>query len=320
MKKLDWLAQFPYFAYGSNLNEADLRSWCDEERCRYPLAGVVTRAFLPDHEYIFNITSPRRGGGVLNLRDRTAQAVHGVVFRVSPQGPPYCVWEDDPRYGPATIMKMGDDGWVALDKKEGAPNAYERIPVTVFDEYGEPMRVMTYRVPEGRAESTPVPASAPYVEVVKQGLQAHDLVGEAQLDAAAAGEIVPLITDRLFVYGTLMAGEPQELRIQPDEDVLSWVPATAPGQLYAFEDIPCLRPAKDSVVYGECIQHKNLDALFLDIDYYEGFRGYGDLEHSLYYRALTFCETKDGKHLAWAYFARSVEGAAEVPSGDWRSR
>lgn len=315
MKKLDRLARFSYFAYGSNLSEVDLKAWCEAERCMYPFGGVVTRAFLPDHEYIFNVTSQRRGGGVLNLRGRTAQAVHGVVFRVRPEGPVHCVWRDD-----SVIMMNGDDGWVALDKKEGAPHTYKRIPVTVFDEYGEPMRVMTYRVPQERAEPTPVSASAPYVEIVKQGLRAHDLVGEPQLDAAARGEIVPLITDRLFVYGTLMAGEPQELRIQPDEDVISWCAATVHGKLYALDDLPCLRPAKDSIVHGECIRHKNLDALFLDIDFYEGFRGYRDLEHSLYYRALTFCETKDGRHLAWAYFARSVNGAVEVPSGDWRSR
>ncbi|MER3414326.1 MAG: hypothetical protein C4341_08880, partial [Armatimonadota bacterium] len=246
--------------------------------------------------------------------ERTAQAVHGVVFLVRP---PRASRSES---GSAILLPESDDGWKVLDRKEEAPRVYERIPVTVFDEYGQPIQVMTYRVPEQKAESTPVPASEPYVEVVKQGLRAYGLEGEAQLDAAAASKIVPLITDRLFVYGTLMAGEPQELRIQPDEDVLSWVPATVRGRLYAFEDIPCLRPAKDSIVYGECIRHKNLDALFLDIDFYEGFRGYGDLEHSLYYRALTFCETKDGKHLAWAYFARTVEGAVEVPSGDWRSR
>jgi gamma-glutamylcyclotransferase (GGCT)/AIG2-like uncharacterized protein YtfP len=300
-----------YFAYGSNLNRADLRPWCKEQGYKYPFARVVTRAFLPDHEYIFNATSSRRGGGVLNLRKRTAQAVHGVVFEVKSfvSG---CLFE----------LRLGEpqDGWEALDKKEGAPYFYRRVPVTVFDEYGEPLQAMTYRVRRRSAESKPVPASEPYLEVVKQGLRERGLLGEAQLDAAARGEIVPLITDRLFVYGTLMAGEPQELRIQPDEDVISWVPATAPGKLYALGDLPCLRPAKDSIVHGECIQHKNLDALFLDIDFYEGFRGYHDLQHSLYYRALTFCETKDGKHLAWAYFARSVKGAVEVPSGDWRSR
>lgn len=288
-----------HFAYGSNLNEDDLSTWCRDMGCPYPFSETVTRAFLPDHEYIFNYTSERRGGGVLNLRERTGQAVHGIVFKVA----------DAPA-----------DGCAVLDRKEGAPHGYRRVDATVFDEYGEPIRVQTYRVPEQRADKTPVPASERYLEVVRQGLRSHGLLGEPQLDAAARGEIVPLITDRLFVYGTLMAGEPQELRIQPDEDVVSWVPATAPGRLFVLEDIPCMRPSRESVVHGECIQHKNLDALFLDIDFYEGFRGYGDLEHSLYYRALTFCETRDGRHLAWAYFASSVEGAVELPSGDWRNR
>lgn len=305
-----------YFAYGSNLNEEDLMAWCDEKGYDYPFSEVVTRAFLPDHEYIFNYTSERRGGGVLNLRERTAQAVHGVVFSVEPDEGRFC--ELDPLVPGDSPPSL--DGWETLDAKEDAPTGYRRIEATVFDEYGEPIPVQTYRVPEQKAHKTPVSASESYLEVVRRGMRAHGLLGEPQLDAAARGEIVPLITDRVFVYGTLMAGEPQELRIQPDEDVLSWVPATVSGKLFAFEDIPCLRPSRDSVVHGECIQHKNLDALFLDIDFYEGFRGFGDLEHSLYYRALIFCETKDGRHLAWAYFARSVEGAVEVPSGDWRSR
>lgn len=316
---MDTSYPYLYFAYGSNLNADDLQEWCEEADFDNPLLEVVTRAFLPDHEYIFNYTSPRRGGGVLNLRKRTAQAVHGVVFQVDDYSDRewYCRVIVGPGPPPP---EPPEDGWEVLDKKEGAPQAYRRIRTTVFSEFGEPIEVQTYRVPERRALRTPVPAAPGYLEVVRKGMQAYGLVGEAQLDAAARGEIVPLITDRLFVYGTLMAGEPQQLRIQPDEDVLSWTPATAPGKLFAIGDIPCLRPSRDSIVYGECIQHKNLDALFLDIDFYEGFRGYRDLEHSLYYRALTVCETKEGKHLAWAYFARPVEGAIEIPSGDWRNR
>lgn len=290
------MSQDLYFAYGSNLNEADLRRWCDENEHGYPFIGKVTDAFLPDSEYIFNVYSSGRGGGVLNLRARTGQAVHGVVFHVR------------------------DGGWETLDHKEGAPSFYERRTVNVFDRYGKPIEAQTYFVPADRAKPQPIGAEPTYLEIVRAGLDAHQLLGDVQLTAAAECAVVPLITDRLFVYGTLMAGEPMELRIQPDEDVIAWQPAEAPGLLYEVSGLPCLVPSPEHTVQGECIRHKNLDALFLDIDFYEGFRGYDHLERSLYYRALLFCTTKDGQHLAWAYFATNVEGGTVIKSGDWRNR
>ena len=63
-----------YFAYGTNMNRADLQAWCDREGLSYPLAGKVGNAWLPDMCQVFNFLSKRRGGGVSNLRHRTGQA------------------------------------------------------------------------------------------------------------------------------------------------------------------------------------------------------------------------------------------------------
>jgi len=285
-----------YFAYGSNLNEEDLRDWCNREGHGYPFIGEVTDAFLPDHEYVFNVHSNARGGRVLNLRSRVAQAVHGVVFH------------------------LREGAWETLDRKEGAPEFYERRRTTVFDRYGEPIEVQTYTVPTERTFAEPIPAEPRYLEIVLKGLDAHQPLGTEQLSAAARWDAVPLITDRLFVYGTLMTGEPMELRIQPDEDVLSWQSAEAPGLLYEVSGLPCLQPSRNHMVQGECIRHRNLEQLFLDLDAYEGFRGYSSLDRSLYYRAILFCRTQDGEHPAWAYFGTRNEGGRVVETGDWRKR
>ncbi|HNY66502.1 MAG TPA: hypothetical protein PKM41_13790 [Deltaproteobacteria bacterium] len=37
-----------YFAYGSNLNEDDLRAWCAKRGRQYPLGGKLAVGYLPD--------------------------------------------------------------------------------------------------------------------------------------------------------------------------------------------------------------------------------------------------------------------------------
>lgn len=96
-----------YFAYGSNMNAAQMR-----ERC--PGSRFVTTAALGDHVLCFPRHSEKRGCGVASIAPQTGGCVWGVVY------------------------EMTSDDFVRLDGFEGyfggrepLTNAYHREEVTV---------------------------------------------------------------------------------------------------------------------------------------------------------------------------------------------
>ena len=94
-----------YFAYGSNLNAKDLFERADIE------LNPVGLALLPGYRLIFNYRSRSRRGGAISVTDvdATQHAVAGVLFEVP------------------------DGGLLAaIDRKEGHPNSYQRVPVSVW--------------------------------------------------------------------------------------------------------------------------------------------------------------------------------------------
>ena len=105
-----------YFGYGSNLNQKDLRKWkkeheWDEKKSFVDSSNTFDGIFfLLDYQLQFPVKSPSRNAGVLDVTPKLGHAVVGKLFEV--------------------------ENWDLLDAKEGAPNFYKKIPITVIDENG----------------------------------------------------------------------------------------------------------------------------------------------------------------------------------------
>ena len=105
------MSQF-YFAYGSNLNLKDLREF--EKRnginAKKSFVDSINISdgifFLPDYQLQFTVYSEGREGGVLDVTPNVGHVVAGKLFQV--------------------------DDWNLLDMKEGSPNFYKRISITVI--------------------------------------------------------------------------------------------------------------------------------------------------------------------------------------------
>ena len=90
----------PYFAYGSNMDEAALRSRC-------PGARFVDIARLPNHRFAL------MGNGYATVRRAAFEAVHGVLYEVSVADvTPLDLYEDVAHalYVKATVSVQRPDG------------------------------------------------------------------------------------------------------------------------------------------------------------------------------------------------------------------
>src|ERR1700678_2475960 len=132
-----------YFAYGSNLNGNDWENFCRDEEFAKGLLRPVATGYVADHHLAFTHRSERRKGGTLDILPRIGHVVSGVIFEVL------------------------EGGWIALDKKEGAPHSYARCSATAFDERGGEIPVMTYRVVDAKQFVQP---SEKYLKVVRDGM------------------------------------------------------------------------------------------------------------------------------------------------------
>ena len=282
-----------YFAYGSNLNIADFEQWCVSRGYPSQLLKFVGHANLREFELAFGYRSSSRRGGVLDVRERRGSAVSGVIFEVA------------------------EEGWEALDRKEGAPGCYHRENVVVFDESGKMHRATTYRVSADLAQSYVAPAPG-YVEIVQQGLKAWGL-SDTPLLTAARGESLSC-PDGFFVYGTLMRGESrfEALERYGIECVLL---AETQGQLFDLGLFPGMtrNATSSSEVTGEFVRLRNPEAALAALDTIEGFCGYGK-RGSLYRREQIQVHVGDGRfRRAWAYFLEaSADESRIIESGDWR--
>lgn len=135
-----------YFAYGSNLNLADFDAWCRRNGFRQSLLKYHSNARLPNYDLAFTLYAASRKGGVLDLRPSVGRLVPGVLFEV------------------------GEEGWKAIDKKEGVPTAYERLAVTVINALEQTVEAISYQVCEGNKSPFVVPDKS-YIEIVRQGLK-----------------------------------------------------------------------------------------------------------------------------------------------------
>jgi gamma-glutamylcyclotransferase len=124
-----------YFAYGSNLDEAQMRSRC-------PSARKQSRATLRGYALAFGGFSRHWGGAVATVLAATDAEVHGVLYELS---------HDDLR---------------VLDRSEGHPISYQRVLRAVVDEAGQCPSAYLYVQPE---EGFEVRAPAPeYLEAIRR--------------------------------------------------------------------------------------------------------------------------------------------------------
>lgn len=124
-----------YFAYGSNLDEAQMLNRC-------PSAVRGPRAVLRGYALTFGGFSHRWGGAVASIVRAREEEVRGLLYAIDA------------------------DDVARLDRFEGHPWAYERVQRIVLDEAGRRRRVHLYLQPEdGFAPWTPAPG---YVAVLRR--------------------------------------------------------------------------------------------------------------------------------------------------------
>lgn len=124
-----------YFAYGSNLNKKQM-----VERC--PDSKPLFRATLPNYKLAFTGWSRRWRGGVASIKPFRGEKVIGAIYEISD----------------ADLRK--------LDKHEGYPGEYNRLPVRVFNEDGDAVEATTYIKARPAEETRPSPE---YLTVLQQG-------------------------------------------------------------------------------------------------------------------------------------------------------
>jgi gamma-glutamylcyclotransferase (GGCT)/AIG2-like uncharacterized protein YtfP len=120
------------------------------------------------------------------------------------------------------------------------------------------------------------------------------------------------IVDRLFVYGSLRAG--QAARSLIADHVIASQSATVAGCIYALADsYPGYVPGKTGTVVGEVMVLSDLAAAFALLDAYEGEEFVRRLQEATL--------TVDGSRVwAWCYLLATpdlAEGAELIASGDW---
>jgi len=123
-----------YFAYASNLNKKQMAQRCPDSKPRFT-------ATLPNYKLVFLGWSREWRGGTASIRPFRGEKVLGAVYEIS------------------------DRDLRRLDNYEGYPQNYDRINVTVFNESGEPVQVITY-IKAGRAEESK--PSSGYLAVIQQ--------------------------------------------------------------------------------------------------------------------------------------------------------
>lgn len=286
-----------YFAYGSNLNTRDWQGWCEREGYSPDSLQPLFPAFLPDRELRFTYRSTTRGGGVLDVVPRPGKLVPGVVFEVT------------------------EDGWKALDAKEGAPCAYRRIETECLTPDGAIHPVAVYEVNPKvirNRHKKYEPPPKDYVDIVRQGLQAFDL-DCGPLEAARENKPSPDLVDAIFVYGTLLRGECRHHMLEAAQPKCILL-AEVPGRLLDFGEYPGLDLAAEDNewIFGEFVRVKDITQLLEKLDCVEVFRGYG-AKGSLFRRVLIETGMCDGRtRLAWMYVT-ARRNAPRLPGGNWRA-
>lgn len=126
------------------------------------------------------------------------------------------------------------------------------------------------------------------------------------------------MTDKVFVYGTLMAGFDRRRRAGIDTRMRllgrGWISAA----LYDLGLFPAAIPAPDSRVTGELYEIVDDPSVLAKLDEIEGYRP-NEPDSSLYTRAETVVTLDSGaEDTAWVYFYNAPLGQGQkIDSGDY---
>jgi len=130
-----------YFAYGSNLDTAQMGLRCDDPQ-------IVGIAFLNNHRFVFAGTSHlRENMGVGSIRKAPSQQCAGLLWSIS------------------------EADLAQLDKREGHPVRYQRAAMHVTDLKGRTHAAWVY------LKEKEVPLNAPSEAYLQQVLKAYDAHG-----------------------------------------------------------------------------------------------------------------------------------------------
>ena len=283
-----------YFAYGSNLSDADWHAWCEERGYDSTARTPVEPAWLPNYSMRFHYYSHGRGGGAADVvADGAGTAVPGMLFSLT------------------------EEGWAWMDQKEGHPRYYERQPVFVLTSAGDVVETITYVVVPQRRTSELVPPTTAYADVVKEGLQHYNLpIGH--LKNAIGNFESKSALQHVFVYGTLMQGESRWSQLERwscgpvHEGQIS-------GRLFHLGRYPGMRPNEVGVVHGEVHRCNDIENCLGVLDSIEGVDD-DDGSQGLYLRLPVPVKVGNDIIWAWSYVInRLPTGATPIDDGRWCS-
>ena len=134
---------------------------------------------------------------------------------------------------------------------------------------------------------------------------------------------MPRSLAHLFVYGTLREGAGHALARRLASRARAVRPAEVAGRLFDLGPYPGLRPRagrRAPRVHGDLVQLAEVgrNELLADLDAYEGCPRPGQ-GPGLFQRVEALARCEGSKSVScWVYvYARPIEGAREVRSGDW---
>lgn len=233
-----------YFAYGFDLDEENWALWCETKGYDSASLEALGPAWLPDHELVFRYQSRLRKGGARDVRPRHGTAIPGALFRVH--------------------------DWKGLDAKEGVSGGYyRRISVTALSDDGRAHRATTYCVCDDRLREFTEPGPE-YREIVTRGLSRFGHGPDGFL-AAARGVASAPDPSTIFVYGTLMSGEPSHHLLSPKLRRSLGSAEVRRASLVHIDWYPGLVLSDAGAVHGELFE---FDEVLAELDEYEDFAGY----------------------------------------------
>lgn len=220
-----------YFAYGSNLDPAQMKKRCPE-------AISLGTATLENHRIAFAGYSHARDGAVATVLPERDASTKGILYQM-------------------TILDLE-----LLDRFEGHPLFYTRTQRTIRDKKGRFQTAWVYKLPPEFPEGPP---SDDYFSVIRKAYRKLKWPTTTLDEAHQRG--LEGITDSgdylVFVYGTLRRGEPN-YRLLEGSMCLGIVKTEPRFNLIDLQHFPGLIPGGNTSVTGELFTVDNATLHRLD--------------------------------------------------------
>jgi gamma-glutamylcyclotransferase (GGCT)/AIG2-like uncharacterized protein YtfP len=126
------------------------------------------------------------------------------------------------------------------------------------------------------------------------------------------------VRDRVFFYGTLMAGFDRRRRAGIDSKLTYAGRGSITASLFDLGLYPAAVPSPDGIVWGELYETEDTPAVLAALDEIEGYSP-DNPDRSLYVRSRATVTLPDSRtESAWVYFYNAPLGQAErILSGDY---